>query len=327
MRSGDMYAAIVLLAAAGYALNRVILAVERRHPAGTTGPTEPGAGTSRRRARHRARGRLHGHAHRGAARPATGSRAGALLRRRASTRRCSNATRLARAEPLPARHRAARQRACTPGSSGTPHHAGAAWTPARATTRNAPGGRASARTSDTPFLERLRRRRRAAGRASTSSCAPPAGAPTIGWNTRFVAANGCRPSRTRATCSRAPRSTCAGTLLRLAAGAATTPRGASPSSTACCRAGGGLRRRRARDRRAAAHRPAGHTPGPHGAAPRGRRGGVFCGDAIHHPLPICAPHEQCFCEDPARSARHAPLAAAERCAEHGTGSFPRASAR
>lgn len=51
-------------------------------------------------------------------------------------------------------------------------------------------------------------------------------------------------------------------------------------------------------------------------------GGVFCGDAIHHPLQVCAPHwNSRFCEQPdvARATRWRLLSG---CAEHGHWLFP-----
>lgn len=67
----------------------------------------------------------------------------------------------------------------------------------------------------------------------------------------------------------------------------------------------------------------GHTPGhvllkllPGGP------GGVFCGDVIHHPLQLCAPHWNTqFCQDPAqaRATRRQVLA---YCAEHGAHLLP-----
>jgi glyoxylase-like metal-dependent hydrolase (beta-lactamase superfamily II) len=67
----------------------------------------------------------------------------------------------------------------------------------------------------------------------------------------------------------------------------------------------------------------GHTPG-HMALhlADGGAGGVFCGDAIHHPLQICAPAwNSRFCEAPeqARATRWRLLSA---CAEHGHWLFP-----
>ena len=67
----------------------------------------------------------------------------------------------------------------------------------------------------------------------------------------------------------------------------------------------------------------GHTPGhillklldPAG-------GGVFCGDVIHHPLQVYAPHWNTqFCQDPvqARATRRAVL---QHCADSGAWLFP-----
>jgi glyoxylase-like metal-dependent hydrolase (beta-lactamase superfamily II) len=67
----------------------------------------------------------------------------------------------------------------------------------------------------------------------------------------------------------------------------------------------------------------GHTPG-HMALhlADGGAGGVFCGDAIHHPLQVCAPAwNSRFCEAPeqARATRWKLLSG---CAEHGHWLFP-----
>jgi glyoxylase-like metal-dependent hydrolase (beta-lactamase superfamily II) len=56
-------------------------------------------------------------------------------------------------------------------------------------------------------------------------------------------------------------------------------------------------------------------------ADRGKRG-LFCGDALHHPLQVYAPHwNSRFCElpDEARATRRRVL---EHCAEHNALLFP-----
>lgn len=67
----------------------------------------------------------------------------------------------------------------------------------------------------------------------------------------------------------------------------------------------------------------GHTPG-HMALRLAHRGaaGVFCGDAIHHPLQVCAPDwNSRFCEDP-QLARRTRWRLLSECAEHGHWLFP-----
>ena len=66
----------------------------------------------------------------------------------------------------------------------------------------------------------------------------------------------------------------------------------------------------------------GHTPGHILLKVLGERGGVFCGDVIHHPLQIYAPHWNTqFCRDPeqARATRRGVL---QYCADSGSLLFP-----
>ena len=67
----------------------------------------------------------------------------------------------------------------------------------------------------------------------------------------------------------------------------------------------------------------GHTPGHMLLQLDDPRGGaVFCGDVIHHPLQVCAPHWNTqFCQSPeqARATRWRVLGG---CAEHGHWLFP-----
>lgn len=67
----------------------------------------------------------------------------------------------------------------------------------------------------------------------------------------------------------------------------------------------------------------GHTPGHVLLKLRaGGAGGVFCGDVLHHPLQIYAPHwnsQFCMLPDQARATRRRVL---EHCAEHGELLFP-----
>jgi glyoxylase-like metal-dependent hydrolase (beta-lactamase superfamily II) len=67
----------------------------------------------------------------------------------------------------------------------------------------------------------------------------------------------------------------------------------------------------------------GHTPGHVLLKLRaGGAGGVFCGDVLHHPLQIYAPHwnsQFCLLPDEARATRRRVL---EHCAEHGALLFP-----
>jgi glyoxylase-like metal-dependent hydrolase (beta-lactamase superfamily II) len=67
----------------------------------------------------------------------------------------------------------------------------------------------------------------------------------------------------------------------------------------------------------------GHTPGHMALQLRqAGAGGVFCGDAIHHPLQVCAPDwNSSFCEDPAQ-ARATRWRLLSGCAEHGHWLFP-----
>jgi glyoxylase-like metal-dependent hydrolase (beta-lactamase superfamily II) len=61
----------------------------------------------------------------------------------------------------------------------------------------------------------------------------------------------------------------------------------------------------------------GHTPGHVLLRLREGRGGVFCGDVIHHPLQLCAPHwNSQFCADP-EQARRTRRRVLEHCAESG----------
>jgi len=67
----------------------------------------------------------------------------------------------------------------------------------------------------------------------------------------------------------------------------------------------------------------GHTPGHVLLKLRaGSAGGVFCGDVLHHPLQVYAPHwnsQFCLLPDEARATRRRVL---EHCAEHGALLFP-----